>query len=213
MKPAERRPTSSRVHRLAHVSSLARVPFLARVPRLAPVPRLACAPRFARVSLLVPVALLALATLLAGAPAQGQLFEAVTFTNPSESAPGSGALSLTDGNHLLTAPAFVAPAMTIVTMARNPRTGQLFAIGSDLAGSRLVHVDFLTGAIDAFGAPLSVEIRSLAFDSKGNLYAFAFCDTTYPNALFTMAPAFRSLTYGDNAVVLERVDACQPPCN
>ncbi len=127
---------------------------------------------------------------LTGRTATAQLFEAVTAASPTSTAQNTAALVMTDGLQLLTAPTFVSGSGQVVmrSLARNPLTGDVVAIAGINGSGTLVHVDVQTATITPFGPPLTVALSSLAFDSKGQLYGFALCDSTYSNELFQLDP-------------------------
>jgi hypothetical protein len=116
------------------------------------------------------------------APSRGVVLEAVTAA--SQGGNSAGALVLTTDQQLLTAPFFASGYNFLIGLTRNPLTGDLYTVAAAAGVPRLARVDFHSGALTLLGPPLTVFPRSLAFDSHGNLFGFAFCEATYANELF-----------------------------
>jgi hypothetical protein len=120
----------------------------------------------------------------AAGPAAGVVFETVTVAAPSPGAVSKAALALTTDHQLLTAPVFATPSATgMIGLTRNPLTGELFTLVGIQGGQRLARLDFTTGSWTPAGDPLTITLRSIAFDSQGNLFGFALCENHYANEL------------------------------
>ena len=148
--------------------------------------------------------LLAIGGLGAARPAAAQLFQVVTTSELPGAASQTSGLAVIDPDHLLTVP--VSLPAQLISLARNPRTGELFTL--TLAG--LTRLDFATGALTPVGSPYTIGIRSIAFDSQGNLFGFALCDPTYPNELFQLDPATGAVTGVLGSLDSGRVAPCSP---
>jgi hypothetical protein len=148
---------------------------------------------------------------LAPGAARAQMFAVTTFASPTPTASISAALLLSDGNQALTAPTFVtglAGTEILRSLASNPLTGDVVSIATSVGGSQLVHVDLQHGTITPFGPPLTINLVSLAFNSKGQLFGFALCDTTYTNQLFQIDPASGDITGALGSLDAAQVGSC-----
>jgi hypothetical protein len=126
--------------------------------------------------------------LVAGAFAQStqaQTLTALTVALPAVGAPSSALVQVNGDQQLLTAPtALVGGDDELVGLVRNPVTGDVFSVAE---GVSLVKVDLAGKTVTEVGE-LPATIQSLAFDSHGNLYGFAYCDKTFANQLFQIDP-------------------------
>jgi hypothetical protein len=154
------------------------------------------------------MAALSFQQLLAAAPAGAQLFVGLTQAGGTGSTPTHAALLLTDGTNLLTAPTLTGAGFAF-GLARNPLTGDLITVAAQADNSLvLARVDFQAGTIVPYGSPLGAGIRSIAFDSKGNLFGFALCDPVYSNELFQIDPVSGDITGIQGSLDSGRVAPC-----
>lgn len=116
-------------------------------------------------------------------PSSATVFDAISLGVARPGANTEGALVLTTDQALLTAPTLVGANGLLFGLTRNPVTGELYTEVLRSNGSFLARIDPHAGTLTIVGPDLGMTLRSIAFDSHGNLFGFVYCDQVYDNQL------------------------------